>query len=105
MILTKLLKPTLLGCLLFTLATGEVGAQHGKRFYANLELGVNFAPSIRTAADANGRGSICDEHLNPFTDLMPASCGDPNAPGTAWSNGFRRGQRVHGRWSGGIPLS
>ena len=78
----------MLVCLLFTLATGEVGAQHGKGFYASLELGANFAPSIRIAADANGRGSICDEHLNPFTDLMPASCGDPNAPGTAWSNGF-----------------
>ena len=82
------LKAALLVCLLFTLATAEVGAQHGKGFYASLELGANFAPSIRIAADANARGSICDEHLNPFTDLMPASCGDPNAPGTAWSNGF-----------------
>ena len=52
------LKAALLVCLLFTLATGEVGAQHGKGFYTNLKLGANFTPSIRIAADANARGAF-----------------------------------------------
>ena len=74
----------MLGCLLLTFAAGEIRAQQGKGFYANLELGANFAPGLGIVADAaNARGSICDEHLNPFTDLMPRSCDDPTAPGTS----------------------
>ena len=91
------LKAALLVCLLLTLAASEAHAQHDKGFYASLELGTNFAPGIRVDGDTtNAKGSICDEHLNPFTDLMPASCGDPDAPGTAWTNGFDQGNGFMG---------
>ena len=53
------------------------------------ELGANFTPTLDIEGDApNAPGSICDEHVNPFTDLMPAFCSDPNAPGTGWTNTF-----------------
>ena len=71
------------------LAPGEVHAQSGRGFYLSQELGPNFTPALDIEDDApNAPGSICAEHLNPFTDLMTAFCGDPNAPGTSWTNTF-----------------
>ena len=64
-------------------------AQPGGGLYLSQELGANFTPGLNIEIAApNAPGSICDEHLNPFTDLMPAFCSDPNAPGTAWTNSF-----------------
>ena len=75
--------------MLAALATGEAHAQSGSRFYVSQELGANFTPTLDIEGDApNAPGSICDEHVNPFTDLMPAFCSDPNAPGTGWTNAF-----------------
>ncbi|MCY4029390.1 MAG: hypothetical protein OXH75_24105 [Acidobacteria bacterium] len=75
--------------MLAALAPGEVRAQSGSGFYLSQELGVHFTPALDIEVVApNAPGSICDEHLNPFTDLMPAFCSDPNAPGTAWTNAF-----------------
>ncbi|MCY3820118.1 MAG: hypothetical protein OXH52_12265, partial [Gammaproteobacteria bacterium] len=68
------------------LTPGEARAQAGSGFYLSQELGANFTPAFDIEFVApNARGSICDEHVNPFTDLMPAFCSDPNAPGTAWT--------------------
>ena len=82
---------TLLVALLWTLVPGDVRAQSLGGFYVSQELGMNFTPALGIEYDAaNGRGSICDHHVNPFTDLMPAFCDDPNAPGTSWTNTFNR---------------
>ena len=56
--------------------------------YMSHELGLNLTPALAVAADANDYGSICDEYINPFMDLMPAFCGDPGSPRTAWTNAF-----------------
>lgn len=70
-------------------ASCAADAQTDRGFYVSSEIGVNFAPELGIDADSpNARGSICDEHVNPFRDLMPSSCDDPNAPGTHWSNAF-----------------
>lgn len=72
------------------------GAQQGGDLYLSQELGLNLAsgPGIEVEAD-NAHGSICDQHLNPFTDLMPAFCdGGPDAPTTGWANAFGRGTGV-----------
>ena len=75
--------------MLAALVPGEARAQSGSGFYLSQELGVNFTPALDIEVVApNAPGSICDEHLNPFTDLMPAFCSDPNAPGTAWTIAF-----------------
>lgn len=79
----------LVGALLCALAAGEARAQPGGGFYLSQELGVNLTPTLEIDADApGGRGSICDEHVNPFPDVMPGFCNDPNAPGTHWTNAF-----------------
>jgi len=73
---------------LWTLAAGEVRAQSGGGLYVSQELGVNWTPSLAMEGSANDFGSICDEYVNPFTDLMPAFCSDPASPFTAWTNTF-----------------
>ncbi len=78
-----------LGALLSTLAPGEGRAQSRGGFYLRQGLGTNSSSALELSGSAaNTPGSICDEHLNPFTDLMPAFCGDPDAPQTAWTNAF-----------------
>ena len=75
--------------MLAALAPGPARAQSGSGLYLSQELGANLTPALDIEVDApHAPGSICDAHLNPFTDLMPAFCGDPNAPGTAWTNAF-----------------
>ena len=75
--------------LLWTLAPGQVHAQSDSRFYWSQELGANSTPALAIDGDAaNAPGSICDQHVNPFTDLMPGFCKDPTAPGTSWTNSF-----------------
>lgn len=66
---------------------GDVRAQSGG-LYVSQELGINLAPRLGIEGVANDFGSICDEYVNPFTDLMPAFCGDPDSPPTAWTNAF-----------------
>ena len=85
----------LIAVLVLTTATfsgllpGNAQAQPLSGLYLSQELGVNFTSSLDMEFLApNAPGSICDEHVNPFTDLMPAFCSDPNAPGTAWTNTF-----------------
>ena len=79
----------LLVAVLCALAAREAHAQSDSGFYVSQELGVNLVPTLEIDADSpRGRGSICDEHVNPFLDLMPGFCHDPNAPGTDWSNAF-----------------
>ena len=73
---------------LCTLAAGAARAQTGGGLYVSQELGIHFAPALAIALDANAPGSICDEHVNPFTDLMPAFCTGPDAPRTTWTNAF-----------------
>ena len=85
--------------LLFFLSTtmpGAGGAQQGGGLYLSQELGLHLAPGPGTEMRAdNAHGSICDQHLNPFTDLMPAFCdGGPDAPTTGWVNAFGRGTGV-----------
>ena len=77
----------LLAVLLSALVADGADAQTGG-LYMSHELGINLAPSLVLEADANDYGSICDEYINPFTDLMPAFCGDPGSPRTAWTNAF-----------------
>ena len=78
-----------LAALLAILAPGEARAQSGSGFYLSQELGANFTPALEIdGGAANAPGSICDQHLNPFSDLMPAFCSDPNAPTTVWTNTF-----------------
>ena len=68
-------------------APGPVRAQTDSGLYLSQEIGVNLTLDLATANQAaNARGSICDQHVNPFTDLMPVVCDDPNAPITAWTN-------------------
>lgn len=75
--------------ILCALVSREALAQSGSGFYVSQELGVNLVPTLQIDADSpRGRGSICDEHVNPFLDLMPSFCYDPSAPGTDWSNVF-----------------
>ena len=90
------LTPIALAALLSMTAPGAVGAQTGGGFYVSQELGGHFTPGLGIDAHAdNAPGSICDQHLNPFTDLMPAYCdGGPDAPTTEWVNAFRRGSGV-----------
>ncbi len=71
-----------------SLAPAGVRAQPGGGLYVSQELGLNLAPGLAIVADANDFGSICDEYVNPFTDLMPGFCGDPGSPPTAWTNTF-----------------
>ena len=74
---------------LCALVSGEAQAQFNSGVYVSQELGANFAPTLEIDAHSRrGRGSICDEHVNPFFDLMPSFCHDPNAPGTRWTNAF-----------------
>ena len=70
------------------LAADEGRAQSGGGLYVSQELGINFTPSLGIEGDANDFGSICDEYVNPFTDLMPVFCSDPDSPLTAWTNTF-----------------
>lgn len=79
---------TVMVAALWILAAGEVRAQSGGGLYVSQELGINFTPSLGIEGDANDFGSICDEYVNPFTDLMPAFCSDPDSPPTAWTNTF-----------------
>ena len=74
----------------------EGAAQQGGGFYLSQELGLHLAPGPGIDAHAdNAHGSICDQHLNPFTDLMPAFCdGGPAAPMTGWTNAFERGTGI-----------
>lgn len=75
--------------LLGVLVPGESRGQSNSGPYLSLELGANYTPTLELEGDSvNTPGSICDQHLNPFTDLMPAFCSDPNAPGTTWTNTF-----------------
>ena len=75
--------------MLAALAPDEARAQSRSGLYLSQELGANLTPALDIEVDApHAPGSICDAHLNPFTDLMPAFCSDPNAPGTAWTNAF-----------------
>ena len=87
------LVPTALAALLWTATPGGAGAQTGGGFYVSQELGGHFTPGLAIDAYAdNAPGSICDRHLNPFTDLMPAYCdGGPDAPATEWVNALGRG--------------
>ncbi|MCY4561376.1 MAG: hypothetical protein OXC03_03505 [Flavobacteriaceae bacterium] len=58
-------------------------------FYLNLEIGFNFTPSLNVLGDVpEARGTICDQFLNPFSDLAPGFCTEANAPGTEWTNQF-----------------
>ena len=71
------------------LVPGEARAQSDGGLYLSHELGIHLAPSLGIDADAaNAPGSICDQHLNPFTGLMPAFCSAPDAPDTVWTNTF-----------------
>ena len=75
--------------LLSPLVAGEAHAWSGSGFYLSQELGANFTPALESEVGAaNAPGGICDQHLNPFADLMPVFCTDPNAPGTTWTNTF-----------------
>ena len=87
------LTPTALAALLWTAAPGSAGAQTGGGLYVSQELGGHFTPGLAIDGRAdNAHGTICDQYLNPFTDLMPAFCdGGPDAPTTEWVNAFRRG--------------
>ena len=87
------LTPIAVAALLWMTAPGGAGAQTGGGFYVSQELGGHFTPGPAIDAHAdNAPGSICDQHLNPFTDLMPAYCdGGPDAPTTEWVNAFQRG--------------
>ena len=78
--------------LLWTTAPESAGAQTGG-FYLSQELGLHLTPGPRMDSHAeNAHGSICDQYLNPFTDLMPVHCGGgPDAPTTEWTNAFERG--------------
>ena len=85
--------------LLFSLSTtmpGAGGAQQGSGLYLSQELGLHLAPGPVTDMEAdNAHGSICDQHVNPFTDLMPAVCdGGPGVPTTGWANAFGGGTGV-----------
>ena len=88
--------PVALAAVLSMTAPGGAGAQTGGGFYVSHDLGGHFTPGLGIDAYAdNAPGSICDQHLNPFTDLMPAYCdGGPDAPATEWVNAFRRGSGV-----------
>ena len=81
------LPPALIAVLPVALAPSGADAQTGG-LYMSHELGLNLTPTLAVEADANDYGSICDEYINPFTDLMPAFCGDPGSPRTAWANAF-----------------
>ena len=73
------------------LAADEGRAQSGGGLYVSQELGINFTPSLGMEGDANDFGSICDEYVNPFTELMPVFCSAPDSPFTAWTNTFDGG--------------
>ena len=74
---------------LSVLAWSDASAEANRGLYVSMELGANFAPELEIDANtANAHGSICDEHINPFSDLRPSLCDDPNGPGTHWANAF-----------------
>ena len=73
--------------LLCGLVSDGANAQTGG-LYMSHELGINLTPGFEIEG-ANDYGSICDEYINPFIDLMPAFCGDPGSRRTAWTNAFR----------------
>ncbi len=87
--------PIALFALFWTTAPDDAGAQTGGGFYLSQELGIHLAPGMGIDAHAdNAPGSICDQHLNPFTDLMPAFCDGGDAPTTEWANAFGPGRGV-----------
>ena len=74
------------------LAASEAFAQTGP--YVSQQLGVVFSPNLNVDADTNDPGSICDEFVNPFRDVMPAACQGMDAPRTDWTTPFMGGQGV-----------
>ncbi|MCY3842175.1 MAG: hypothetical protein OXH69_01395 [Acidobacteria bacterium] len=74
------------------LAASEAFAQPGP--YISQQLGVVCSPNLNVDADANDPGSICDEFVNPFRDVMPAACQGMDAPRTEWMTPFTGGRGV-----------
>ena len=74
------------------LAASEAFAQPGP--YISQQLGVAFSPNLNIDADTNDPGSICDEFVNPFRDVMPAACQGMDAPRTEWMTPFMGGRGV-----------
>lgn len=80
---------------LSVLASSNAESQFDRGFYVSAELGINFASDLEFDVDTpRARGSICDEHINPFFEVMPGFCDDPNAPGTNWSNAIDRANGI-----------
>ena len=79
----------LFAAMLVALPLGNANAQSATGWYLSQELGGNRTPALEFEGNApNAPGSICAANINPFADLMPPLCSDPNAPGTAWTNSF-----------------
>ena len=74
----------LFAAMLVALPLGNANAQPATGWYLSQELGGNRTPVLEFEGNApNAPGSICAANINPFADLMPPLCSDPNAPGTA----------------------
>lgn len=82
----------------------EARAQSRSGFCPSQEPGVHFTPAVGPEVVApNIPGSICDDHLNPFGDVMPPLQSDPTAAGTARTNTFGDASGIQAGVGAGLP--